>query len=246
MHITLSPSSPPLRRASPLAYVLALALAAPGCVVEITDFKESASTATTEVIEDTTTGSATSEGVTSDSSTSVASTTTQGTTTANPTTTTLDSATTEDVTTNATTSTPEDFPACHAYTLDPESGDAEACAAELGCADAMSAEDCTSSGYLNEETEQAVWCGWGDILRDGVYIEDEQICDGNLTHVCVAHTFLGDGGPPCAGFYHDFGGTIEVLNLDCGTPIAGDWEPCYVDGDDPVFPACNDCFPQLP
>ena len=236
MHTSLDLTStmPLRRRASPLISALTLALIAPGCVLDITDFKESASAATSEPI-----GDASSDGSTSDASASDSSTSDSGTSVASTTTTTNPTTTTGD------TGDSGEFPACYAYTQDPETGDAEACAAELGCADFTDSGDCMTIGYYNDEAQMGVECRWGNLLFDATYIEAEQLCDGNVTGVCRAAVFLGEGGPPCFGFYNDLGDTLEVLNLGCGTPITGDWEACYVDGGDAAFPPCDDCFPQL-
>lgn len=102
----------PFQRTLPLAPLFALALTsvAGACSLQITDFKESASEATGEEG-----SSSTSEG--------------SGTTTE-------DGSTTETSTGGSTTGAL--FPACDAYTEDPEGGYAEACAEELGCASRVS------------------------------------------------------------------------------------------------------------
>jgi len=217
---------------SPLA--LALALVAPACTLKITDFKESTTSATTAVTDSdgsSSSGSSSSTGSTTDN------TSTEGGVTTNA---------TDDTTTNGTTGNGGNFPACHAYTQDPETGDADACAAELGCADFTDSVDCQEVSYYNEEAQSSVECRWGTLLTEGTYIEAEQICDGNIMDVCRAAVFLGEGGPPCEGFYRVPGDTLEVLNLSCSTPITGDWSECYSEGGDSEFPPCDHCFPPFP
>ncbi|MCA9656888.1 MAG: hypothetical protein KC486_00955 [Myxococcales bacterium] len=232
----------PLSPASPLAFALALAIVAPGCVLDITDFKESATTATTAVVEDTTSDGGTSDSGTSDSSTSVASTTTTGdedsATTLDP-----NSTDTPDTDDGAPTGGPGESPACDAYTDDIDASDPDACIAELGCAAHTSEETCDGS-YYNIHSFKGVGCTWGNLLT-GLYIEEEQLCDGDIKGVCRAALFNPNGGPPCDGYFHDFGDSLEVLNLDCHIPLADDWQPCTVDGDTD-FPACDHCFPELP
>jgi hypothetical protein len=223
----------PLRLISPLA--LALAVLAPGCVLEITDFKESGSSGTTAALGDT--EGSTGTGGTSDTDSGTSSDTDDE-----------DSATAMDTgldsdTDDAMTTGPGESPACHAYTDDVEAGDAEACAAELDCAAHMSEESC-AGGFYNVDTFVNVGCAWGNLLT-GLYSEEEQLCDGEITGVCRPAIFNPKGGSPCDGFYRDFGDSLELLNLDCHIPMVDDWAPCDVDGETD-FAACDHCFPSLP
>ncbi len=203
-------------RSAPL---LALALASAACTLEITDFNESASDATSDT---TTEGS-------SDNSSSAGGDSTG------------DDSTGDD-STGSTTG--EAFPACAAYTDDPKNVDGEACAEELGCGSFDSEETCVGGYYYNEANFNAVGCVWGDVFT-GTYDSMAEMCNGEVTGVCVAASFLGDGGPPCSGYHRAIEGGVEVVNLECSTPIAGGFEGCYVDVDDPEIPACS-CLPPWP
>lgn len=236
----------PLR--SPIAAALALALIAPACTLKITDFEESDSDSASASASASTSTSMTGD---SDSTTTGGSTISDGTTSdgTNLSGTTVDVDTDTDGTTSDDTTTASDtsfgpLPACKAYTQDPETGDAEACAEELDCADLNSKEAChDANSYYNLDTFLLAHCRWGNLLT-GLYIEDEGICDGDVTGTCVAATGITEG-PACDGYYRDYGDSVEVLNLKCGAPIAPDWGGCHVDPEDPEIPVCN-CLPEVP
>lgn len=49
--------------------------------------------------------------------------------------------------------------------------------------------------------------------------------------------------PPagCRGFFReDEGGAIELLSLDCGSPVSDEWQSCFeVPPDSPAFASCG-------
>ena len=50
--------------------------------------------------------------------------------------------------------------------------------------------------------------------------------------------FIGEGGPDCAGFHRQVESGVEVVELGCGVPLAGEFENCAT-GFDPEHPVCS-------
>ena len=109
--------------------------------------------------------------------------------------------------------------------------DGEFCAAELGCEGYGDAESCGFAPFVNGENGLTVGCHWGKRFI-GNY--GGEMCGGEVDEVCVAAVLVGEGGPPCAGYFTDLDEGVEVLNLSCAEPLGAAYSECagtpYEDG----------------
>lgn len=81
-------------------------------------------------------------------------------------------------------------------------------------------------------------CRWGRLQVARVF---EEMCSlEEVGGVCVLADF-NEGGPGCWGFFREGeGGAIELVSLDCGSPVDDSWQPCWqVPMDSPGFEACG-------
>ena len=149
-----------------------------------------------------------------------------------------DTATTEPGETDdsSTTSEPTDtsdtvgdlYPICLEYINDYTVSDlGDACAAEIDCGQHLTKESCDAAAFVHNDegiADVAVECRWGRVFT-GTF--EDEACSGQVTEACVAGVFIGEGGPPCFGFYVDHVEVIEALDLGCASPIESQYERCF-------------------
>ncbi len=112
---------------------------------------------------------------------------------------------------------------CEIFIDDYGDADGAACAEDLACESYTDAESCGFGPFVNGENGLSVGCHWGKRFIGGYAGE---MCGGEVDEVCVAAVLVGEGGPPCAGYFADLDDGVEVLNLSCAEPIVSSYSAC--------------------
>ncbi len=120
--------------------------------------------------------------------------------------------------------TGEMYPDCKAFIDSYKDVDGAACAAELDCNAYDSALACGDAPSVGGAQGLRVACHWG---RRFVGNYGGEMCSGEVDEVCVAAVLIGEGGPPCAGYFEDLAEGVKVLDLSCAEPISPDYSACF-------------------
>ena len=118
----------------------------------------------------------------------------------------------------------EKYPECKAFIDSYKDLDGSACEEELDCNAYDSAQACADVPPVSGAQGLQVACHWGQRFV-GNY--GGEMCSGEVDEVCVAAVLIGEGGPPCAGYFEELPEGVEVLDLSCAMPISSDYSECF-------------------
>lgn len=116
------------------------------------------------------------------------------------------------------------YSACEAFINSYNDEDGAACAEELDCEARESAQACADAPSVSGDQGLRVACHWG---RRFIGRYEGEMCSGKVDEVCIAAVLIGEGGPPCAGYFEEQGEDVAVLNLSCAEPIRPGYSACF-------------------
>lgn len=111
------------------------------------------------------------------------------------------------------------------------------------CADARTEAECMLATEVDPNSTEA-GCRWGEV-RVAVFPKEGMCMLTVVGGVCQLATF-DEGGPGCFGFFRETeSGAVELVSFDCGSPVGGEWEPCWdVAMDSPGLMSCTCLNPE--
>ncbi|MEZ4381193.1 MAG: hypothetical protein R3A79_07580 [Nannocystaceae bacterium] len=111
------------------------------------------------------------------------------------------------------------------------------CVAELDCGQYADAAACGGAPVHLGDGDVGVTCYAGARFV-GSYDAEAMMCVGEVSEACVAAVLVGEGGPPCFGYFSEVDAGLEVLDLGCAEPIADGYTECLGSAHEGTTCAC--------